>query len=432
MPQSESTSSKKRPPRAKRNRGRDASHKEVSPSQTPPTGRVKRLAKKLVLLASTLLLLLIGAEIATRWLTDVIPPLTIKDPQIGQRYLPSFEAEVYVPEAGREILLRFNRAGFRGPDRPQQKPQARDGKICRRVAVLGDSMIASLAVDEEDTMVCRLERMLNESHGETTWEVLNFGVSGASPGQAMVLYRELASRYDPDVVLCAFFVGNDLADNCSRLSNNPRIYFDLDEQGGLCQLPFSAGRARIGYYLNRYSRFYVWQKHAVNKTRRQLMNRVGMIEPGQWICCNKETEKLAHAWKLTNEIHRAFQQEVESRGAEFAVVLIPSGWQIYEDVFQTILDRAGEMAEHFEADYPDRRLGALCRAAGIPLVSMSADFRRAAPSRSAQRKDEWLFHGGNGHFNRRGNEIAARVVHRFLTQGDPQQLADGPLVGRLR
>ncbi|OHB67085.1 MAG: hypothetical protein A2V70_19350 [Planctomycetes bacterium RBG_13_63_9] len=370
------------------------------------------LAKRLALLTTTIVLLLVLAEIATRLLTDTIPPLTVKDPVIGQHYLPSFEADVFVPEAHRKVHLRFNEVGFRGPDRPMRKPPG-----VRRVAVLGDSMIASVTVDEKDTLVCQLERMLTRSHPQVKWEVLNFGVCGASPGQAMVLYRELAYRWDPDVVLCAYFVGNDLADNCSRLSHNPRIYFDLDEQGTMRQEPFSARRAWIGYYLNRYSRFYVWQKCALNNARRQIMEVTGTVEPGHWIFCRNESEDLAHAWKLTGEINRAFQREVTRRGASFALLLIPAAEQVDQHVFESLRQKAGDLADQFDWDYPDERLGELCRAADVSFLSMTADFRQAAPDATSHAKDQWLFCNGRGHFNERGNRLAAQRVHHFLTHG---------------
>ena len=389
-----------------------------SARRTEPS-RLKRLAKKLALLACTLLVTVVFAEVAVRLFTDTVPPLIVKDPVIGRHYEPGFEGRVYVAESDRKILLRFNDVGFRGPDRPMKKPEG----VCR-VAVLGDSMIASVAVEEEDTMVCRLEKMLNRSHPQVKWEVLNFGVSGSSPGQEMVLYRELVARFDPDVVLCAYFVGNDLADNSSRLSNNPRIYFDMDETGQLQQLPFSAERANVSYYLNRCSRFYVWQKLAVNHSRHNLLKQTGTLAPGQWIFCRKETPKVAHAWELTNAIHREFQREVTRRGGQFAVVMIPSAWQIYENVFQQVVDRAGEFAPHFDRDYPDQRLGELCRQSSVPLLSMTDDFRKAAPSGTTKEKQEWLFLRGAGHFNDRGSALAARAVHRFLTREHAPRLAE--------
>jgi hypothetical protein len=397
------------------------------PRRAAKPARWKRLAKKLALLGGSLFLLAILLEIATRLLTDTIPPLTVKDPLIGQRYIRSFQASVYVPEAGRKVALRLNRAGFRGPDRPLEKPPG-----VRRIAVLGDSMIASVGVDEEDTLVCQLERMLNQSYPEVTWEVLNFGVSGSSPGQEMVLYKELASRWDPDIVLCAYYVGNDLADNCSRLSNNPRIYFDLDDQGRLYELPFWAERAKVSAVLNRYSRFYVWQKEALNRSRQKLLEKARVVAPGQWIYCSQESEKVAHAWKVTDAVNRAFQVEVFGRGGLFAVVMLPSSRQIYRDWFEEMLTRCGKSAEHFDPDHPDRRLRALCRESGIPLLVMTDDFRKAAPSNSTKVKEQWLFHQGTGHFNERGNKLAAQAVYRFLTRGGPHLLSDRPFVTRLR
>jgi len=412
-------------PRSSRPPGRPFGRTRLCP--TDGKSWWKQIAKKLALLLGTLVVLTALLEIGARLFTDTIPPLTVRDPAVGQHYLESFEGMVYVPEAGREVYLRFNKVGFRGPDRPWQKPEG-----VRRVAVLGDSMIASLAVDEEDTMVCRLERMLNQSHPDVTWEVFNFGVSGASPGQELVLYRELVSRFQPDIVLCAFFVGNDLADNCRRLSHSPRIYFDLDESGDLYQLPFSARRARLSQFLNRYSRFYVWQKGAFLKTRKKVRASAGLMAPRQWIYCRKENQDVAHAWKLSGEVIKAFHHEAESRGARFAVVMIPPALQIYENSFQRMLEKVGDLAPHFDPDYPDQRMGELCREAGVPFLSMLEDFREAAPSANSKVKQEWLFLLGEGHFNERGNALAARAIHRFLTRGDPNQLAGRPFVGRPR
>ena len=55
-----------------------------------------------------------------------------------------------------------------------------------------------------------------------------------------MLYREVVSRYRPDIVIVALFVGNDVTDNSIRLTRAPRIYFDLDGEDGVRRLPFSA------------------------------------------------------------------------------------------------------------------------------------------------------------------------------------------------
>jgi len=170
--------------------------------------------------------------------------------------------------------------------------------------------------------------MLNQSPGGARWEVMNLGVSGSNTSQEMLLYREVASQYHPDIVLCAFFVGNDLSDNSPRMSNCPRVYFDLDEAGQLVQLPFSTSRHLLTSWLNRYSRFYVWQKEATNHARHRICESAGLLSPGDWIFCSRESEDVAHAWALAAALLRQFQQEVENRGSLFAVILVPSAAEI--------------------------------------------------------------------------------------------------------
>lgn len=389
-------------------------------STKPP--RWRAAVKKLALLAGTLVVLVCGLEVAVRLFTNTMPQVTERDPVVGQRYLRNFAGDVYDSEAGRPVALRFNGEGFRGPERPKEKPPG-----VRRVAVLGDSMIAALAVDEEQTLVCELERLLNETRPQEQWEVLNFGVNGSSPGQQLVLYRELVCQYQPDIVLTTFFVGNDLADNCRRLSHSPRIYFDLDKSGNLVLQPFLAKRAMVSRFLNRYSRFYVWQRTATNQARHRVQAQLSVLSPGDWVFCRAEPPDVAHAWKLSEELLEAFRDEVEGRGSRFAMVMIPSAEQVYEERFQSVKQSAGALAEDFDPDYPDQRLGDFCRRASIPFLSMTNAFRRAAPHASIAVSEEWLFCNAAGHFNVQGNALAAQTVQRFLTQHEPQALSQTPV-----
>jgi len=376
--------------------------------------RLKRYAMNFALICTTLLFILIVLEIGTRIFTDIIPPLNVSDPVIGKRYQASFETTAFVPEAQREIHMRFNSVGFRGPERPYAKPEG-----VRRIAVLGDSMIASLAVDEQDTLVSRLEALLGADPGGQ-WEVMNFGVSGSSPAQELVLYRELVSRFDPDIVIVGFYVGNDLADNCACLSNRRRIYFDFDENGKFQQLPLSQKRETVSRFLNRYSRFYVWQKGAVRKLRVKASTSLRRFPPGAWVYSREEPEDVAHAWRITEATIETFSHEVASRGGEFIFVTIPSAEQVYEDRLESVAMIDEEKTKHFDADYPDQRIEGICSKLGVSCISMLAEFREAAPGRSSKIREEWLFHNGNGHFNERGNELAALAVHRFLANDKTQ------------
>jgi hypothetical protein len=364
-------------------------------------------AANVLLAASSILLCLVAAEIGVRLFADVGPSLLVRDAAIGKKYVAGFDGDVFVPEAGRRVRLRFQRDGFRGVDRPYAKPHG-----VRRVAVLGDSMVVAVATDEDETLVRRLERELSASPGGA-WEVLNFGVSSASTGEELVLYREVAARYQPDVVICAFYVGNDLADNSPRLTHAPRLYFDLDESGRLRLLPFEARTDRFSEWLNWHSRFYVWQKEAMSRLRNRWQSASRKADPTLLIFSERENTDVTHAWTLTARIIEAFRRAVESHGARFVMVLLPSAEQVYDDLWKDVVEGTpGGSA--FRRDYPELRLGQICRDAGVPLVTMADEFRRAAPHHSSRIAAEWLFCLGRYHFNDAGNLLAARVIRDAL------------------
>jgi hypothetical protein len=367
----------------------------------------------LLLLVVTLIVSAVALEAATRWLGAGEPPLLVLDPVIGKRFRADFRGRVYVAEAGQPVDLRFNHEGLRGPDWPRQAPAG-----TRRLAVLGDSMIAAIATDEDKTLVRRLEDGLNtERVNGSRWEVLNFGVSSSSTGNELVLYREVARRYHPDVVLCAFFTGNDLADNSSRLTQAPRIYFELDEHGELRQQPFTMAaseRAGMAHWLDANSRFYAWQKTALREARGRARIWTHRVEPAHWIFARDEPKDVADAWRLTDRLLRAFRESVEADGARFAVVVLPCAEQIYDDLWTALLKQAGDVGLGFDRDHPEARLSALCREAGIPLITMTAPFRAAAPHASSSLEAEWLFFQGRWHFNVRGHQLAADVLTSAL------------------
>lgn len=410
--------------------------------------RLRGLLAKVSLLAATMALVMVTLEIATRLLSDVVPPLLVAHPVVCKTYLPGFEGDVYVDECDRHVHLRFQNDGFRGPERSVEKPSG-----VRRAAVLGDSMIAAIATDESQTLVEQLQALLNAEGGDVTWEVMNFGVSGSSPGQQLVLYRNIVAKYQPDVVLCAFFVGNDLSDMSSRIGTNPHLYFDVDEQDRLFQEPYSSARATATQWLNRHSRFYIWQKLALNRTahqaRRMIRQRAAAqakppthqakpragdgrwLDPGQWVYLSQETEDVAHAWKITGKVIEQFQREVTAAGGRFAVLVVPSPEQIYDDYFGEVARAAGSYGAHFDAAHPDRRLADLCALAGAPIILLRERFREFSPAHRTDVVDQRLFIGGRGHFNDAGNRVAAEGVFEFLTRPSPQ-LAGRPWADELR
>lgn len=382
----------------------------------------------MALLAASLTLSLLAAEAGVRLLTRTPPSLLVADPVVGKRFVPGFAARVRVPECGCEVELRFDRDGLRGPDRPYAKAAG-----VKRVALIGDSMVAAVATAEERTAARELERRLQRSRPGARWEVKNAGVSSSSTASELALYREVLARYAPDVAVVLFWAGNDLADNSIALTRAPRLYFDLDAQGRLQQLPFAFRPSPIAAWLDRHSRLYVWQRSGFRQALARLRAASSSLEPAELVFARPEPAAAAHAWAITGATLRAFREETAARGTRLALVAVPAPVQLYDDLWLELERRAARERTPLSRDHPGERLGGLAREAGIPFLDLAPAFLGRVPHRDSTRADEQLYYAGRFHWNDAGNQLAAAAIHDFLlrvVESEHEPLVARPAVAR--
>lgn len=382
--------------------------------RTPWTRRLGGPAALLAL--ASLAASLLAAEGAVRLLSPIGPALLVTDPGVGKRYVPGFRGRVFVDEVGREVDVRFNSAGFRGPE---WAPRGPAGGL--RVAVLGDSMTAAIATDEERTFVRRLEASLASREASGPVEVMNFGVASASTGSALVTWRGVAAGYRPDLVLLAFFTGNDFGDNSSRLTRAPRAYFELDEAGRLVPGLEPEPTSTLARWLDRHSRLYVWQKAAFRRFRAARQLAVGGIEPGQLIFAKDGGPDVEHAWSLTAALLRALRDEVEASGARLGLVVVPSAEQVDDALWADLEQRARDAGVALEREEASRRLEEIGAREGIPMVDLTPAFVAAGRGPGGDAASLYLL--GRFHLSDAGHRLAAEAIHRFLTEGEGRMLA---------
>ena len=371
--------------------------------------KFKGLLKRLCLSALVLFACLGLAEVGVRLFSNVGPGLLIRDRVVGKKYQPGFAGDVFIPEAGRDIHLRFNEHGFRGVDLPAKRPAGH-----RRVAVLGDSYVVAVAVQEEQTAVRELESLLNDSHPEVRWEVQNFGVSSSSTALQLVLFRELVAARRPDLVVCAFAIRNDFVDNSPHLSRVPGgVYFDVETDGRLVRRPSSSAAATgLSVWLNQKSRLYVWQREKVQRITSSARKAAKAPKMEDLVFHDDPTGGLEDTWELTAGLIEALRDEVESSGGRFVLALFPRAEQVDPEEWRELLELTGDKAAEFDQELPVRRLSTIARERGIPVVPMAGDFREGHERHGS------LFFGGDGHYNEEGNRLAALTLHRFLTEGE--------------
>ena len=369
---------------------------------------MSRIAGNLTALVLGLMTTLLALELGLRLFSDQARPLFQKHPIVGHRYIPGFAGRRWVEEAGREVLLRFNGLGYRGPDHADAKPPG-----VRRVAVLGDSFVASVGVEEQETMVAQLEARLN-GDGGGPWEVLSFGVSGYSTAQSLLAWREFARRFTPDIVLLCFYVGNDPMDNDRRLSDYLRPYFRVDASGALVQEPWSAERASFNAWLSDHSVLYEWEKRMTRQVRDGFRHRrsnatVAAPPHAAELYDREPPPVMIEAWTITEALLATLAREVRASGARFLLVTIPELAQVSDEAWRRVLDAVGpQAARRCERERPDAILTRIAAAHDIPILSLTAAFR-APPQPAALFLQDF-------HWSAAGNRLAAEVVHARLVR----------------
>lgn len=389
-----------------------------------------------LLLVSTLALVL--AEVAARHL--LLPPRYIGvmryDPELGFRQVPNRSATNY-DEFG-AFEYRLNSDGFRGPDLPSgPKPPG-----TRRLLFVGDSFLNAWAVRDERLMM-HVAAASCEARGRTV-EAYSLCCDDYGTSQELLLLRKYGKRVQPDAVVLALYPNNDLVNNslalAGRTSNSPGdllrpyLQFARSEDGAREESThyFQPLRAM----LRRHSRLFTklerrlllaGETHAIEWLRpwpapptahallesgrppRRSLELYREPEPGgEW-----ET-----AWRSTEDLVRAFRDEVRALGARFLVLVIPSRAQVQRDAMYLEMDlKAREHAgvsleEMLDWSLPERRLSAFCEREGIELRALLEPFRRAAAEEPAG------LYVRDGHLSWRGDAVAGEVVAAWYEQTD--------------
>ena len=111
------------------------------------------------------------------------------------------------------VPVRINNLGFRDP---------RDYDLAKkpntfRIIVLGDSVTFGHGSIYESTYPYLLESRLKQWRPDVDWQVWNLGVPGYNTSQELAYLRDVASTYQPDLVVVGFFF-NDVFDNFGPLT----------------------------------------------------------------------------------------------------------------------------------------------------------------------------------------------------------------------
>ncbi len=415
----------------------------------PPATRPSRATKLLVICASIVCALFI-AEIALRLIGYTYPIFYTTDTARGYSLRPCMQGW-YRKEGA--AYVRISCAGLHDREHAQAKPPN-----TLRIAIIGDSYAEALQVPVEDAFWAVMEQKLQgcPAFGGRKVEVINFGVSGYGTAQELLTLEQQVWAYAPDVVLLAVTTNNDITDNSRALKKTDEIPYYVLRAGQLA-LDDSFRETRVfrlrNSLLNRTGRWIrdnlrviqaIHQAQHAIKTRldarRASAARAAQTQPnatppasanqpaaepagqaqGEELGADNliyrppPDEVWQDAWRVTGALLTRMRDEVRSHGAQFVVVTLSNGIQVYPDqqARQAFAQRLG-VPDLF---YPDTRLKALCAGAGIPALTLAPQLQAYADEHKT------FLHGfgrdlGNGHWNQTGHHVAGELIAQQLCAG---------------
>jgi lysophospholipase L1-like esterase len=376
------------------------------------------------------------------------------DERFGWFHTPGAEGDYFNPAGEYHAYARVNSAGLIDQEYSLEKPEG-----VYRILVLGDSFAEGLRVPMDAAFHSILEEALNGAGKRV--EVINGGVAGWGTDQQLLFYQEIGRNYDPDMVLLAFFPGNDVMNNAIWLEaanfggvKKPYFLLEGDElvlhnqpvgsetdafapppRETLDVIPQDPPLAFLQPWLERsaFYRYFVPRLRVAAPGLALKLAQWGLITPGvetrnaqqgpDYIPLAYGVYKTPldapwqDAWTVTEALLAELKRQVEEDGAELRVVVIPAQLQVEPAVWQHILRTFPAMQGlEWDVDQPNRMLAAVLQRQGTPYLDLLPIFRAwDGPS---------LFFPIDGHWNERGHRLAGEALFDWLQDDIPPSNSD--------
>jgi lysophospholipase L1-like esterase len=337
--------------------------------------------RRVDIVVTNLAVLLVLGEVSLRTFSAVSG-----DPLVLNEALDSWRLEPNRTYGGR---LTTNSQGY-----PSREFQVEKRPGVRRIAALGDSFAVGV-VPQDQNFLTLLERKLPNT------EVYNFGVPGIGPREYDSILRSDVWRYQPDLVLVCFFVGNDVTGWWPLAKANK-----LDPKAH--RLYVLGHRAwRLGRECFRRSEeaglgYHEALEYAHLSRQTHLGHEVGRMV----VCRYSQLERVEKCWIRTFKYLESINAQCRHHGVPLAVVLIPDEFQVNPALLAEARQFSLIPSDDVDLTIPQRRLTAYYQERDVACLDLMPAFAATTDA----------YYPRDTHWNEKGNRLAADQVADWLQQ----------------
>ena len=320
-------------------------------------------------------------------------------------------------------LVEINSKGLRDIEHKLKK-----NKDTFRIAILGDSFAEARSLNIEDTFWFKLQPNLNgcRINNFKSIETINFGVTEFSTTQQYLTLKHKVWEYDPDLILLAFYSGNDIQDNSKKLAiKKYRPFFNLDENKVVLDQSFKETKpyillesyfGRIFLQISKYSRIsqllrelYVraYFKNISKKIDNEKNENISLFNEYSF-----DQDDWKEAWDITERILLMINNEIKNNKTDFYIVTLSTPIQVHPN--QEVRNMFKKKFNVTDIDYADNRIRSFSQKNEIKVINIAKIMREYAVNNNV------FFHGfsntqlGTGHWNKEGHNFASNLISQTL------------------
>jgi lysophospholipase L1-like esterase len=336
------------------------------------------------------------------------------DSLIGYKFTPNSDYW-FNKENNHPISGKINKYGWRDKNWSIEKPAD-----TFRIAVLGDSYVEAMQVESPSTFIMLTENKLNKNN-KNKFELMNFGISGATQTEELLILKNHVTNFSPDMVILFFFPGNDIADiDRETAGEKNRPFFSVSENGGLLlDASFQNSKAfrikskinwikqhsiLVSLFSERFNAYQLTKRMMKIKERKISIQKI----PEYLSLCTKNPDaEYFKNYDLNKKLMKAAAEFCKARNIRFLLVSIATDAYIGENI-----RKYKDLDPSFNANFFDDDLNGYAQSLNVEYLGLQRTFNRFFENHRTFL--HWDQKGDLGHWNYDGHKLVADALANKL------------------